>query len=84
MGAKIFVLFKESLSCFTLGLALAIVRGVAPLSTLDLTRKEKKVCFTIQSCFVVFFFVSTVFLTIISFVFEMNLEVPNNGPCCNF
>ena len=68
---------------FTLGLALAIVRGVAPLSTLDLTRKEKKVCFTIQSCFVLFF-VSAVFLTIISFVFEMNYRFPIIGHVASF
>ena len=29
---------------FFLGLALAIVRGVAPLSTIELARMEKKVC----------------------------------------
>lgn len=57
MGASVFLSYSRKLHfLFTLGLALAIVRGVAPLSTLDLTRKEKKVRFTFQSCFVVFFF----------------------------
>ena len=31
----------------SLGLALAIVRGVAPLSTIELARKEKKVRLTL-------------------------------------
>ena len=44
--AEFFALLKETSFLYTLGLALAIVRGVAPLSTLDLTRKEKKVCLT--------------------------------------
>lgn len=37
----------------SLGLALAIVRGVAPLSTIELARKEKKVCLTLCWLFTV-------------------------------